>query len=252
MTIDGSEKRIQEEQYEYPYHYLPRVVDGRFSQTRYWSWGMHYLGGIRVVQDLLDESSFGSLIDVGCGDGRFLAELSRSRPDTRLLGVDYSERSVGMANGLNPQIDYKAINIIEEKLEEEFEVATAIEVLEHIEPRNCDAFVEAISEVLVDDGRLVLTVQHDNKSVSEKHYQHFDSTQLEELLDPYFSEISFVPFDRQSKVFTALELAIGGRGNHLIINTPVVTNTLWKLYTKRYMYAPTESSCRRIAAVCYR
>lgn len=181
MTDDyDEEQQIQEQQYEYPYHYLPRIEGGRFTQTQYWSWRMHYLGGMRVVLDQLQEWSFESLVDIGCGDGRFLRELHESYPDVVSLGVDYSERSIAMANGMNPQLQYEARNILEDDLDREYDVATCIEVLEHIPPEECEAFVEAIAETLTDDGRLVL----------------------------------------KSKLFTGLELAVGGRGTHLIMNSP--------------------------------
>ncbi len=48
--------------------------EGRFSQLRHWSWGYRYLGRLQVVFDLLDGLEFDSLLDVGCGDGRFLRE----------------------------------------------------------------------------------------------------------------------------------------------------------------------------------
>jgi 2-polyprenyl-3-methyl-5-hydroxy-6-metoxy-1,4-benzoquinol methylase len=252
MTGGDKEQRIQERQYEYPYHYLPRLEDGRFTQTQYWSWGMHYLGGMRVVLDQLAEWSFDSLVDVGCGDGRFLRELAENYPEVTALGVDYSERSIAMANGINPHLEYEVHNILEEDLDRRFDVATCIEVLEHIPPDDCAAFVAAIVDTLTDVGRLILTVPHSNKPVSDKHYQHFDSEILSELLEPHFDSVEFVPFDRQSKLFTALELAIGGRGTHVIVNSPPITNTLWKLYRRRYLYAPTEDDCRRIAAVCER
>jgi hypothetical protein len=250
-TID-EEQHIQEAQYEHPYHYIPRIEDGQFSQTQYWSWGMHYLGGMQVVLDQLRDWSFDSLVDIGWGDGRFLRELHESYPDVTSLGVDYSDRSIAMANGLNPHLRYETRNILEENLDREYDVATCIEVLEHIPPEECTAFVEAIVETLTDNGKLVLTVPHANKPVADKHYQHFDSSSLSELLDPHFKRVEFVPFDRQSKLLTALELAVGGRGTHLIVNSPSVLNSLWKLYKRRYMYAPTESDCRRIAAVCER
>lgn len=250
MTQNDKEKQIQEQQYEYPYHYLPRVENGRFTQTRYWSWGIHYLGGMEVVRDLLGDLSFDSLVDIGCGDGRFLSEMAQSYPEVEMLGVDYSERSIGIANGLNPRLEYRTVNILEEEIDREFDAATAIEVLEHIPPENVSTFVKSAKDLLSEDGTLILTVPHENKNVSDKHYQHFTSEQLGELLSPHFGDVSFVPFDRQSKIFTALELAMGGRGNHYVINTPLVTNSLWKLYKRRYLYAPREDSCRRIAAVC--
>lgn len=253
MTEDfDEEQQIQEQQYEYPYHYLPRIEGGNFSQMQYWSWGIHYLGGMRVVLDQLSGWTFDSLVDVSCGDGRFLRELHESHPGVDSLGVDYSERSIAMANGMNPHLSYEARNILEEDLGREFDVATCIEVLEHIPPEDCAAFVEAIAGTLADDGKLVLTVPHVNKPVSDKHYQHFDSVKLGDLLDPQFDSVEFVPFDRQSKVFTALELAVGGRGNRFVVNSPAVLNRLWGLYERRYMYADREANCRRIAAICQR
>lgn len=244
------EQQIQQQQYEHPYHYLPRIEDGRFTQTQYWSWGMHYLGGMQVVLDQLANWSFDSVVDIGCGDGRFLRELHDKYPDVELLGVDYSDRSIAMAEGMNPHLEYQSRNIIEEALDEEYDVATCIEVLEHIPREDCDEFVEAIVDTLVPAGKLVLTVPHVNKPVADKHYQHFNAAKLRSLLEPHFENVDFVPFDRRSKLFTVLELALGGRGNHVIVNSPPITNTLWKLYRRRYLYAPTEDDCRRIAVIC--
>ncbi|MDR9382699.1 MAG: class I SAM-dependent methyltransferase, partial [Natronomonas sp.] len=189
-----AEQQIQEAQYDYPYHYIPQVEDGRFSQLQYWSWGMHYLGGIRVVLDQLESWSFDSLIDLGCGDGRFLRELSTKRPSVDALGIDYSERSVAMARGMNPDLDYEVVDLLSEDVGREFEVATAVEVLEHIPPDDLPTFVARITDLLVDDGRFILTVPHENKPVRDKHYQHFAAADLLPLLDPSFESVEFVPF----------------------------------------------------------
>ncbi|RCU48005.1 class I SAM-dependent methyltransferase [Haloplanus salinus] len=250
--VADDEQQIQEAQYDYPYHYIPRVEDGRFSQLQYWSWGMHYLGGMRVVIDQLEPWSFDSLIDVGCGDGRFLRELAAERPSVDSLGIDYSERSIAMARGMNPDVDYEVVDLLSDEVGREFDVATAVEVLEHIPPDDLRAFVSRIADLLADDGRFVLTVPHENKPVQDKHYQHFSAADLESLLTPRFEIVEFVPFDKQSKVFTALELALGGRGRHFVVNSPPVVDTLWTLYRRRYLYADSESNCRRIAAVCRR
>lgn len=250
--ITDEEQHIQESQYDYPYHYLPRIKEGRFTQLQYWSWGMHYLGGMRVVLDQLNGWSFDSLVDVGCGDGRFLRELAVNRPPVETLGIDYSKRSIEMARGMNPDLDYEVVDIFSDDVGQKFEVATAIEVLEHIPPKDLDRFVERITDLLVDDGRFVLTVPHTNKPVQDKHYQHFSSADLESVLDPLFDSVSFVPFDKKSKIFTALELALGGRGKHFVVNSPLIVDSLWRLYKRRYLYADSEANCRRIAAICHR
>jgi SAM-dependent methyltransferase len=244
------EQELQERQYEFPYHYLPRVDDDGFTQLAYWSWGLHYLGGMQVVLDHLPDGSFDSLVDVGCGDGRFLREVTAERPDLRALGVDYSERSIGMARGMNPDLDYEVRDIVERPLGEEFDVATCIEVLEHVPPEDCEAFVAGIRDALVPGGRLVLTVPHANKPVNEKHYRHFTADDLESLLAPRFDSLEFVPFDRRSKLLSGLELLLGGRGRHFVVNSPPITGALWRLYRRRYLYAPDERRCRRLAVVC--
>lgn len=252
MTQQDEEQQIQQAQYEYPYHYLPRVEDGRFSQLQYWSWGMHYLGGMRVVQDCLADIAFESLIDVGCGDGRFLREVRQEYPSVDVLGVDYSERSIAMARGMNPDIDYEVHDLLEESIDKTFDVVTSIEVLEHIPPEDCQEFITEMAQLVTDEGHLVLTVPHENKPVADKHYQHFTSDDLDMLIGDHFTSVEYVPFDRASKIFTSIELALGGRGNHVVINTPLVVNAVWTLYQHRYLYAPDEGSCRRIAAICER
>ncbi|MBC8252913.1 MAG: anion permease, partial [Ardenticatenia bacterium] len=81
---------LQDREYAYPYHYIPTWENGQFSQVQYWSWGYRYLGGIQVVLDQLRKLSFETLVDIGCGDGRFLREAKARFPEARMLGVDYS------------------------------------------------------------------------------------------------------------------------------------------------------------------
>lgn len=247
--LPDRERRIQEEQYIYPYHYIPTWEGGRFSQVQYWSWGYRYLGGIKVVLDQLEEISFDSLLDVGCGDGRLLREVARLS-DAMLLGVDISEQAIQLARAMNPQLRYEVRDIVEEPLTNSFDVATATEVLEHIPPGNLTDFVEAITDSLKDHGSLILTVPHANKRVSDKHYQHFTSDDLRELLQPLFGEISFVPFDVRSRVMARLQQIVGGRGQHFVITNEWVTNWFFTSYIDRYLYTEDERKCMRIAAVC--
>lgn len=192
------------------------------------------------------------MIDVSCGDGRFLQELHKTQPEVGSLGINYSAPSMPMANGMSPHFTYEARDILEEGLGRVFHVATYIEVLEHTLPEDCAAFIEAIAEVPALDGELMPTAPHVNKRISNKQYQHFSLDKLADLLNPQFKRIKFIPSDRESKVSTTLELAVGGRGNQFLINSPAVLNRPWGLYERRYLYANTESNRRRITAVCER
>lgn len=251
MEMDR-EQQIQARQYEFPYHYIPGNGRGNFTQTRHWSWGFRYLGGLRVALELLEGRDFEALLDVGCGDGRFLREAARHYPEARLLGVDYSERAIALARAMNPGLDYRALNILEERPDGRFGAATAIEVLEHIPPDDLPAFAGAIADCLEPGGHFACTVPHRNKAVSAKHYQHFDSEKLRGVLEPHFEEITLVPFDHRSRLLWALSLLLGGSGRHMVVTNRRINNWFYRLYRRRWLYVPDEKQCLRIAAVCRR
>lgn len=244
------EQEIQQNQYDFPYHYVPRLERGEFSQTRHWWWGFRYFGGFEVVFDALDDVEFSSLIDIGCGDGRFLREVADREADANLLGIDYSRRAIDLANALNPAIEFRCHDILDDGPVSEHDVATLIEVLEHVPPKNVDAFIGGVTDSLASNGVAILTVPHTNKPVQDKHFQHFDRESLRDILSPYFEELEFVPFDVMNS--TALKLArklLGGRGNHVVVTNRWINSWLFDLYRDRYLYT-TEDRCGRIAVIC--
>jgi SAM-dependent methyltransferase len=199
--------------------------------------------------DLLEKEEFESLVDIGCGDGRFLCEMARLYPNKHLTGVDYSERAIQLANAMNPDIDYKQTNIVEHHLPEKFEVATLIEVLEHIPPRQVDEFLRGCAEALQEGGKIILTVPHLNRVLESKHYQHFDSGMLRSVLNPYFTDLVFFPFEPPSRVINGLHRLLGGSGKHFVITNRALLSWFFRLYRSRYVYSPDESGGTRIAVV---
>ena len=246
----GKEQKIQEKQFEYPYHYIPNLNNGYFSQTHYWSWGYRYLGGVHIVFQLLDEHNFKSLVDIGCGDGRFLCEVKKKYQDLKLTGIDYSNRAIQLASALNPDISFFHLDITENLIDDTFDVASLIEVLEHIPPCKINTFIESISKILRPKGIFLITVPHKNKAINPKHYQHFSSDELIHLLSPCFNNFRILPFDPFSRVMKILQLAIGGKGEHFIINNQKIMRLFFNYYLKKYLYAADESRCGRIAVSC--
>ncbi len=246
----NKKQKIQEAQYAYPYHYIPMWGNGRFSQVHYWPWGFRYLGGIQVVLDQLKQLSFNSLIDIGCGDGRFLREVYQQYPGKTLLGIDYSERAIQISRLMNPDLDYRCTDIINNPINKRFDLATMIEVLEHILPDDLGQFLQAAAKLINNQGWLILTVPHENKKLSDKHHQHFNSQKLCNTLEQYFKDFSFIPFDTKSKMFQLLHRIIGGNGDHFIITNSWLLSWFYRLYKNRYLYTRNESRCMRIAVIC--
>lgn len=243
-------QRIQEEQYSFPYHYLPQFRGGTFCQHAYWSWGYRYLGGMHVVMALCDEEPYDSLLDIGCGDGRFICELSQTAPTKQLVGVDYSDRAIALASALNPELDYRAVDITSDRLDgQQFDVVTLIEVIEHIPPSELPRFMEHAVSFLRPGGRLILTVPHRNNPVGYKHFQHFDSQMLQDLLGGHLDDLRFLPFDFFSRKLDIWFRLLGRSGQYFLITWKPLLRAFYNFYINRCVYGDDESKCSRIACV---
>jgi len=183
----SNEQRSQESQYEFPYHYVPHLQGGRFSQARVNRWGYEYLSYLTYVLDQLGGLAFTSLLDIGCGEGRLLHELARRRGEVSLTGVDYSAPAVAFAQAFNPTLNFACGDITDRTLAPgPFDAVTLIDVLEHIPPAYRPAFVQAVADRVRPGGSLIVTVPSTNIPVSKKHYEHFDQTTLTQALGESF------------------------------------------------------------------
>jgi SAM-dependent methyltransferase len=243
----------QEAEYVFPYHFIPAVNGDDFSATRYWSWGVHYLGGMHLVQSVLETLDFESLVDIGCGDGRFLADLRQAYPDAKLTGFDYSARSIGFARAFTPSVDFRVIDIIASPSAEPFDVATLLEVLEHIPPAEAHDFLAAVRRYVKPGGVIILTVPHINSPLIDKHYRHFTSRSLREALEPHFTVDTVGFFDRAGSLgLRCLKAAVGGGGRQFVITNSWLNRLLWKTYLRHHLHAADERDCRRLYAVVRR
>jgi 2-polyprenyl-3-methyl-5-hydroxy-6-metoxy-1,4-benzoquinol methylase len=89
----------------------------------------------RSLDDLMERAEPGSLLDVGCGEGVLVQRWAQSLPSSRVVGIDLEEESIqaGWSQRQAPNLEYRTMPA--ENLpfaEDEFDLATAIEVLEHV------------------------------------------------------------------------------------------------------------------------
>jgi 2-polyprenyl-3-methyl-5-hydroxy-6-metoxy-1,4-benzoquinol methylase len=88
-----------------------------------------------ALEELFAQADAGSVLDVGCGEGVLVHRWAIERPGTRLVGIDLEEPSIqaGWAEREAPNLEYRVMQA--ENLpfaDGEFELASAIEVLEHV------------------------------------------------------------------------------------------------------------------------
>jgi 2-polyprenyl-3-methyl-5-hydroxy-6-metoxy-1,4-benzoquinol methylase len=89
----------------------------------------------RTLDELMEQAEPSSLLDVGCGEGVLVQRWAQSLPETRFVGIDLVEESIqaGWAEHEAPNLEYRTMPA--ENLpfaDDEFGLATAIEVLEHV------------------------------------------------------------------------------------------------------------------------
>jgi 2-polyprenyl-3-methyl-5-hydroxy-6-metoxy-1,4-benzoquinol methylase len=94
------------------------------------------MGGFeQTLEELFNAAAPTSVLDVGCGEGVLVQRWARALPAARVVGIDLEEESIqaGWAEHAAPNLEYHVMEA--ENLpfaEKEFDLASAIEVLEHV------------------------------------------------------------------------------------------------------------------------
>jgi 2-polyprenyl-3-methyl-5-hydroxy-6-metoxy-1,4-benzoquinol methylase len=88
-----------------------------------------------ALEELFARADPASVLDVGCGEGVLVHRWATERPRTRIVGIDLEEASIqaGWAEREAPNLEYRVMQAANLPFGEgEFELASAIEVLEHV------------------------------------------------------------------------------------------------------------------------
>jgi cyclopropane fatty-acyl-phospholipid synthase-like methyltransferase len=167
---DNPKFQLQDEQYQFPYHYIPSFDENQIGKKyRYSHKGYEYLCYVKHVLELIRRKKPESLLEVGCGDGRVIGLVQDVK---HKIGVDLSEKAIAFAKAFNPDIDLFVKDASE--LEEKFDIVAAVEVLEHIPDKKIPFFFNTLEDRTKDGGHVIITVPTKNKAFVKKHYRHYD------------------------------------------------------------------------------
>jgi 2-polyprenyl-3-methyl-5-hydroxy-6-metoxy-1,4-benzoquinol methylase len=89
----------------------------------------------RTLDELLARAEPRSLLDVGCGEGVLVHQWAQRLPHARIVGIDLEEESIqaGWAERQAPNLEYRTMPAEDLPFATgEFDLASAIEVLEHV------------------------------------------------------------------------------------------------------------------------
>jgi len=240
--VQDLRQQIQDDDYSFPYHYVPQFHPG-YSQTYSWPWGLYYVSAMEFVLEQVKSLNPSTVADVGTGDGRLVRELACLLPNASVAGIDYSKRAIQLARALNPTLDFRCIDIINEEINESFAVVTLIEVFEHIPSELAEQFAAALWPLVEADGHLIVTVPHENVPVSRKHFQHFSADRLRRYFEPHFFLEETVFLDRRGASVKWIKKLL--ENQYFILTHWGIRNRLYAAYKRNFLISD-ESSCGRI------
>jgi SAM-dependent methyltransferase len=148
LATDSADERVR--QYEQLYTQVYRIkCEGAIGETREGTSDQH----ARLVLTFARELKGKSVLEVGCGDGQFLAQIEWLLPHGRLCGLDTS--NVTMPRG-HAGIRFLKGSVIDFRLESKFDVVYSHQVLEHIAPADLPAHLRSVHSALEADGRFIV------------------------------------------------------------------------------------------------
>lgn len=235
-------QKIQDDDYAFPYHYVPQMTPG-YSHTYSWPWGLYYISAMEYVLDRVHTLRPAAVADIGTGDGRLVRELALKLPDARVVGIDYSMRAIQLARALNPTLDFRCADILNDPVDKTFDVLTLVEVFEHIPPELGMGFVSALRRLIRDNGTLIVTVPHSNMKVGKKHFRHFSAETLRAAFDEHFEVQECVFLDNRSRAVGWIRALLENR--YFILTHWGIRNRLYRLYKRAFLISE-EARCGRI------
>lgn len=237
----------QEAEYWFPYHYIASSPRNGFRQHFVDTWGINYISTIEFLLEKIAVRQFTSVIDIGCGDGRFSQELASRLPIDKVCGVDYSSQAIALAKAMNPDmdgLDYVQADITADHNLGKYDAAFLMEVFEHIPPSETGVFLKSVRRLLNTDGVLHLTVPHENKTVEYKHFQHFSIDSISEYLRKDFHILEVVPFEKLGIRRRLMNYFLCNR--YFILNNRYMLDLLYKWHRENLFHCASEDECQRI------
>lgn len=176
--IEQIENSIQEKQFAFPYHHL---VDPKVSppkRHRSIKWGFEYLAYVSFIVDLIKRYGPNKVLDVGCGDGYIVRQLSEH--GIKCLGIDISGAAIAYAKAFSPTAEFVIGDI--QEINSCFDIVLLCEVLEHIPDDMEENFLESVYAKARPGGVLVISVPTQVRPIHPKHFRHYNLEMMEKRL----------------------------------------------------------------------
>jgi SAM-dependent methyltransferase len=122
----------------------------------------------RIVAQIVENLPHRTIIDLGCGNGGLIAEFLKRGIQGRFAGADISESAIRYAKENVPGADFFCLDLINNGLIENYDIAVLSEVLEHLE--NDAAILEKLAPRVK---YVIVSVPGGPANKVDTHYGHF-------------------------------------------------------------------------------
>lgn len=235
---------IQDQAYSFPYHHLLDLTnDGVIHIHKSYTWGLEYLTYMLYIKEKVLSINPKTLLDVGCGDGRLIGMIAGEIP--KVSGVDLSEKAISFARAFNPAATFHCGPV--SQIQNNFELITCIETLEHIPDHEIPAFVSDLASRLTPEGNLIVSVPTTILPVNRKHYRHYHYDLLKDHLGAYFQIKQKVWLFKNGPLARNLNRMLNNR--YFLLNHAGVKKLIWRTHYRLSFFASQENGCH-LVAVC--
>ncbi len=145
FNITGN-SRFYERLQKYDWYYMP------------WKWEH------QVCNKLISEGK--KILEVGCGNGDFLRNISKQHENIQCIGLELNESTVISEENL--KIINRSVEDYSVEYEGEFDLVCSFQVLEHIPTVN--SFLKAKIKCLKDNGLLVISVPNNDSFIKHDRF----------------------------------------------------------------------------------
>ncbi len=241
--------KIQEDQYSFPYHYLIEIKND-YLNFKNFSYGFEYFTYLDLIKNRIFKLRPGSIIDIGCGDGKLIHELCRNQQFynniKRIIGIDKDKKAISFAEAFN---EYEKSRFFVENIlnfkSKSFDIGILMEVIEHFSDQDLNELIHKISELISIKGLLFVSVPSKNLKIQPKHYRHYNKHELIELFKKYFKIQNFFFLYNETFISNLLKKF------YLILDLlgfSFLKKKLFSLIKRNYFYTD-ESKCLHIVAI---
>lgn len=239
----SANQNLQQLQYKFPYHHLVESDSDGFLM-KYWHFAPSYVAAVNLIKKEIASrypTCQAKILDFGCGDGAMLNHLTENSQEL-ITGIDIDRRSLSWAKMFFPSGKFHSS--LDDLGQEQFDLCMSIEVFEHIDPDILPAVISDLSQIIKTGGYLIGTVPSVVAPIAAKHFQHFEVSQLHELLSLDFNVKSIQSFSATSVLTRTFERL--RRNRYFRLDCPSINRYLISSYEKISDYTAGE----RLFFVC--